>query len=571
MAIDLDELAGPVGGTEGARLAMHWKDQINTIKDSVDYKAWIKRGEKIEKRYRDERNRTDDDYNQRRYNSLWANVEILKPALYGKLPVPVVERRFKDKDPVARGASQILERGLRNEIEICGYDDALSQAVTDYLLPGRGSVWVRYEPEIEESVSLPPEPQTDMRDAQGEIAKSVTTPAGRKKLLLKPQSSDQDLSPEGEDLSEQKLHDTGDRIIRESTPVDYVPWPDFFTFPVRARVWAEVTAVGKRVYMSRDQAIRRFGKKIGKALPLRRDDRGEKSTSPASQPSDEDKCQVFEIWSKADETVYWVAEGYDYLCDRKDDPLKLTNFFPCPKPLYANATNNTLVPVPDYIQYQDQAVQIDELSQRIAMLTKACKMAGVYNAAAKDIQRLFNESVENELIPVDDWAAFAGEKGGVEGNMSLLPVKEIIGIINELMQCKQQQIEEMDRLTGINDIMRGTSDARETLGGVRLKSNNTGTRLQQRQNEVARLARDTLCIMADIMCQHFTTQSLIDVSGALYAEGLGPDDMPPMSAPQPQQQALPSPQPQMQLPKPMQPSPMSAAPPAMGGMPGMAR
>jgi len=350
-----------------------------------------------------------------------------------------------------------------------------------------------------------------------------------------------------------------------------VPWPDFFTFPVRARVWAEVTAVGKRVYMSRDQAIRRFGKKIGKALPLRRDDRGEKSTSPASQPSDEDKCQVFEIWSKADETVYWVAEGYDYLCDRKDDPLKLTNFFPCPKPLYANATNNTLVPVPDYIQYQDQAVQIDELSQRIAMLTKACKMAGVYNAAAKDIQRLFNESVENELIPVDDWAAFAGEKGGVEGNMSLLPVKEIIGIINELMQCKQQQIEEMDRLTGINDIMRGTSDARETLGGVRLKSNNTGTRLQQRQNEVARLARDTLCIMADIMCQHFTTQSLIDVSGALYAEGLGPDDMPPMSAPQPQQQALPSPQPQMQLPKPMQPSPMPAAPPAMGGMPGMAR
>jgi len=566
MAIELDELAGPEGGTEGSRLAMHWKDQINTIKDSPDHKSWVKRGEKIEKRYRDERNRTDEDYNQRRYNALWSNVEILKPALYGKMPLPVVERRFKDKDPVARGASQILERGLRNEIEICGFDDALSQAVTDYLLPGRGSVWVRYEPEIEQSVSLPPEPQTDMRDAQGEISKSVTTPAGRKKLLLNPQESDQDLSPEGEDLSEQKLQDTGDRIVRESTPVDYVPWPDFFTFPVRARVWAEVTAVGKRVYMSRDQAIRRFGKKIGKALPLRRDDRGEKGNSPVAQPTDEDKCQIFEIWSKSDETVYWVAEGYDYLCDRKDDPLKIAGFYPCPRPLYANATNNTLIPVPDYIQYQDQAVQIDELSQRIAMLTKACKMAGVYNAAAKDIQRLFNESVENELLPVDDWAAFAGEKGGVEGNMSLLPVKDIIGIINELMTCKQQQIEEMDRLTGINDIMRGTSDARETLGGVRLKSNNTGTRLQHRQNDVARFARDTLCIIADIMCQHFTAQSLIEVSGALYAEGLGPDDMPPLSALQPPQQALPPPQ--GQLPKPQAPPPMPAAPPAMGAMPG---
>ena len=563
MPIELDKLAGPDGGNEGSRLAAYWKDQLNTIKDNPEYKIWVKRGEKIEKRYRDERNRTDEDIGQRRYNSLWANVEILKPALYGKMPLPVVERRFKDKDPVARGASQILERGLRNEIEICGYDDALSQAVSDYLLPGRGAVWVRYAPEIEESVSLSPETQTDIRDSQGQI-KSVMTAGGRKKNLLDPEPSDTDVTPEGEDLSEQKLHDTGDRVIRESTPVDYVPWRDFFTLPVRARVWAEVTTVAKRVYMSRDQAIRRFGKRIGKALPLKRDDRGDKQLTTTSQPTDEDKCQVFELWSREDESVYWVAEGYDYLCDRKDDPLQLQGFFPCPRPIYANSTTNTLVPVPDYIQYQDQAVQIDELSQRIAMLTKACKMAGVYNAAAKDIQRLFNESVENELIPVDDWAAFAGEKGGVEGNISLLPVKDIIGIINELMICKEKQIEEMDRLTGINDIMRGTSDARETLGGVRLKSNNTGTRLQHRQNEVARLARDTLCIMADIMCQHFSPQSLIEVSGALYVEGLGPDDMPPLTALQPPQQGLPPPVPN-QMPKPAAPAMMPAAP-----MPGRA-
>ena len=46
----------------------------------------------------------------------------------------------------------------------------------------------------------------------------------------------------------------------------------------------------------------------------------------------------------------------------------------------------------------------------------------------------------------------------------------------------------MDRLTGITDIMRGTTDARETLGGQRLKSNSAGTRLQRRQNEAARLS-----------------------------------------------------------------------------------
>jgi hypothetical protein len=220
--------------------------------------------------------------------------------------------------------------------------------------------------------------------------------------------------------------------------------------------------------------------------------------------------------------------GYDHLCDRKDDPLELEFFWPTPRPLYANPSNNTLIPVPDFIQYQDQAIQVDELTQRIAMLTKACKMCGVYNAAAKSIQRIFNESVENELIPVDDWSAFA-EKGGVEGNWSLMPVQVIKDVINELMMVKQKQIEEMDRLTGINDILRGTSDARETLGGVRLKSNNTGTRLTHRQNEVARFARDTVRIMADIMAQHFSPQSLIEASGALYEEGLCAEDMPDLT------------------------------------------
>jgi hypothetical protein len=114
------------------------------------------------------------------------------------------------------------------------------------------------------------------------------------------------------------------------------------------------------------------------------------------------------------------------------------------------------LPVADYIEYQDQATQIDELSQRIAMLTRACKVAGVYSSSAKGVQRLLNESVENELIPVDDWAAFA-EKGGIAGQISFLPLKEIIGVLNELMMLKGKQIEEMDRLTGINDLMRGTT------------------------------------------------------------------------------------------------------------------
>jgi len=498
----VDRLAGKRGGIVGRRVASFWLNQIIDVDDDKEFKRWLKRGSTIEKRYRDERNRTDED-NQRRVNSLWANVEILTPALYGKCPVPTCERRFRDKDPTGRGAAQMIERALQNEIEICGFDESMRQALRDYLLSGRGSVWIRYEPEVSESVSIPTDDEQDQHDSLGNIR------------------------PDDDSPEEEKLRETGDRVTRESTPVDFIQWTDFYTFPSKARIWKEVTAVGKRVYMTRNQMKRRFGNEIGRAIPFQKDDRKTRRQEDSRSGHEiDEKAQVFEIWDKSREEVVWVAEGYQYLCDRQDDPLKIENFFPCPKPLYSNATNNTLIPVPDFIQYQDQAIQIDELTQRISMLAKACKVAGVYNAAAKGIQRLFNESVENEMIPVDDWSAFA-EKGGVAGNLSFIPLKEIMGVIEELTKIKERATAEMDRLTGINDIMRGVSDdERETLGGKRLKSAASGTRLQHRQDEVARFARDTLKIMADIMCQHFSPKSLIEVSGAMYEQGLGTMDVP---------------------------------------------
>jgi len=566
--IELDPLAGEEGGEESHRLAVFWLDQIEKMGKDKRYMLYLKRGRKIEARYRDERNRSDED-ERRKYSALWSNVEILKPAIYGRTPVPVAERRFGDKDPIARGAAQILERALRNEIEVCNFNEAMTQAVNDYLLPGMGTVWVRYEPQFSAGFSLHGENSIDMKDAQG---------------MLEPELYGED----GEllDQTGEKLSETDDEIIRETTPIDYIHWEDFIVFPTNARTWSEVVAVGKRVYMTYTQMAERFGKAIAKKIPLQKDERL-KFKYENTSIEHEVKGEVYEIWNKQDRKIYWVAEGYLFLLDRKEDPLNLEHFFPCPRPIVANQTNGTILPVADYIEYQDQATQIDELSQRIAMLTRACKVTGVYDSASTGIRRMLDESVENELIPVQNWAMFA-EKGGIQGQVSFFPLKEVIGVLNELTSLKQKQIEEMDRLTGINDLMRGTNDARETLGGVRLKSNYTGTRLTARQNEVARFARDTVRIMADIMCQHFSVQSLVEASGAMFEEGLGVDlsyvqqsmvsDIPPKPDPgaalQPQQPLmLPPPgglsQPQLQQAPAggnVVPFPRPATPP-VGGLP----
>ena len=500
MQIDLDPLAGKEGGAKSRRLAKFWLEQIGKV--DAEQKRWLKRGHAIEKRYRDERNRSEEE-GQRRANYLWCNTQIMYPALYGKCPVPIAERRFKDKDPIGRCAASIIERALRNDLDTDDFHESVGSAVMDYLLAGRGVCWVRYEPEFDVSMSIPVDGTNDLKDDQG------------------------DIEPDEDDPEEEKLEDTGSRLIEESVPVDYINWEDFYTFPRKARKWAHVRAVGKLCYMSQDEMCERWGEEIGKAIPLQREEPEKRQASEGKAATDknDDKGHVFEIWDKDKLEVVWVADGYEYIIDRKDDPLELTVFFPVPRPLYANATNGTVIPVPFYIQYQDQARQIDELTQRISQLAKACKIAGCYNAAAGEIARLLDESVENELIPVDNWQAFA-DKNGIEGQISLLPLKEIIEALTQLTQVKAATVEEMDRITGMTDVLRGvTTDARETLGKGKLNNNNGKSRLRQGQDEVARFARDIVRLKAEIMCKHFSNKSLVDASGALYEEGLGIADV----------------------------------------------
>lgn len=503
MQVDLDSLAGPDGGDKSRRLAKYWLEQISKV--DAEQKVWFKRGLAIEKRYRDQRNRSEEE-GQRRANYLWANTQIMYPALYGKCPLPIAERRFRDKDPVGRAAAQIIERALRNDLESDCFHDSVGSAVLDYLLPGRGVCWVRYEPEIGESISIPIDMQNDLKDAQGDI------------------EEDQD------DREEEKLEDTGSRLIRESAPVDYIAWRDFYMFPRKARRWSEITAVGKLVYMSQDEMCERWGDEIGMQIPLQKEDKDKRENTEGKATTDknDDKGHVYEIWDKQKLEVVWVADGYDYIVDRKDDPCKFTGFFPTPRPLSANSTNGTIVPVPFYIQYQDQARQIDELTQRISQLTKACKIAGIYDASMASLVRLLDESVENELIPEDRWAAIQAQTNGkgLEAAIALLPIQEIAAVLQQLMEVKQQQIEEMDRITGMTDVMRGvTTDARETLGKGRLNNNNGKSRLRQGQDEIARFCRDIVRLKAEVICKHFSNKSIIDSSGALYEEGLGIADV----------------------------------------------
>lgn len=434
-----------------------------------ELKKWQTRGEKIVKRYRDDR---EEFGGGRRYNILWSNIRTLMPAVYSKKPKAECSRRHKDADPVGRCAAQVLERALQYEIDhYSDFDSAIRHAVLDRLLPGRGVAWVRYEP------SYTPGQPEDVGETQ------ITD----------------DVEPE-----------MADTLESECSPVDYVFWKDFAHSP--ARTWEEVTWVARRVYMAKEEGKERFGEAF-KDVPMAHEPVGLDELKRDGINADSmKKAIVWEIWDKPTKTAIWVAEGCQTVLDEKPDPLKLDTFFPCPKPLFSTMTSDSLVPVADYVLYQDQARELDEITARIGKLVEAVKVVGVYDASQVGVQRMLSEGVDNTLIPIDTWAAF-GEKGGLKGTVDFLPLDVVVGALSQMYAAREQVKQVIYEVTGLSDIIRGASVASETATAQQIKSQYASLRLKEMQSDVARFASDILRIKAQIMCSYYSPETLVTMSG----------------------------------------------------------
>jgi len=455
--------------SEDKKSAQPWHDELSRYKEV--FKKWTERGEKVVKRYRDERK--DVEATDARFNIFWSNVQTLKPAIYAKPPNPEVSRRFDDQNDAARVASTILERVLAYEItQYPDFHATLSNVVDDRLLPGRGVAWIRYEPVIE---SVETEPQiTDYEEV-------------------------------GEGYEEEGY----EQITSETSPVDYVYWQDFAHLP--ARTWEEVTWVARRVYMSLEEGEERFGD-VFKLVPLtlspdRQD--GEKETTQSLK-----KAEIWEIWSKSEKCVYWIAENYDIVLDHRDDPLELINFFPCPKPYFATTTSGSLVPVADFLLYQDQADEIDDLTGRIKHLTKAMKVMGIYAADEPAIERLMKEGNDGVLIPVKNWAAFV-EKGGLQGAVQFMPLRDVAQALQQLYVARESCKQIVYETTGLSDIMRGASVASETATAQQIKSQFASLRLNNMKDDMSRFARDILRMKSEIICSKYQPETLVKISGIM--------------------------------------------------------
>lgn len=436
---------------------------------------WDRQSKRILKRYKDERGGDGTiESQERRFNVLWSNTQNLLPALYARNPKPDIQRRYKDADPIGRVTSDVLERAVTYFCDTDDFAAVSRQCVLDYLLPGRATSWIRYVPHFKPGQSQEGEEITDDIEAN-------------------PDQEGQAEAPEVIDYEE---------VVK-----DYVHRSDFGHNI--CRTWDEVWLGWRKVYLSRKELIERFGDEKGKLPPL---DYKKHDSSGKIIDDGIGKSVIYECWDKTRRVALWFHKSIPDALDLRPDPLGLEHFFPFPKPLFTNLANDSLIPVPLYVEYQDQAAELDLLTARIAMMTRCLKVVGIYDASAEGLNRMFNEGTENELIPVQQWALFA-EKGGMQGAMQLLDIKGIAQAILDAYSARDQVKRDLDEITGMSDIVRGTTDPDETASAQKLKSGYANQRISDMQRDVQRFIREEVRIMTDVIANHFQIETIKQISG----------------------------------------------------------
>ena len=428
-----------------------WLDQIE--RSGSDEKDWREDAAKAEAVYQ-----SKNGSRNREFNIFHANIETIVPALYNSTPIPDVRRRFADKDPVGKVVSDIIERSLSFSVDTYDFDGTMHATIKDSEITDRGVARVRYVPYF---------------------------------------------SGEGEE----------EKLSYAEVTCEHVLWRDFRRGP--GRFWGEVPWIAFRHYLSKDEVAKLIvGTEIDiEEIPLNYSSDGTTDSKDKDAKADVFKRgMVWEIWDKDSKKILFICQDYrDAVLKAEDDPLQLTKFFPIPRPLQAIEQTGSLVPVTPLRIYESLVDELNVVTRRITKLVKSLRPRGLYGGNALDIKAA-SEAEDGELVPATDAMAFLNN-GGLEKAIHWYPLDPTVNAIKALYEQRAVIEQTIREVTGVADIMRGSTDPNETLGAQQLKAQWGSLRIQRRQSEAARFARDLFEIKAEIIATKFDWPLLSKMTG----------------------------------------------------------
>ncbi|MGI8397794.1 hypothetical protein ACRYWZ_15585 [Agrobacterium deltaense] len=435
------------------------------------------------------------------FNILFSNVETIVPAVINSSPVPDIRRRFNDADPAARVVADILERAISVQIDDSRLQVELEAAAQDAFLAGRGIVRIKFhgdvvggEPTKEELEDAADEDTAGLLDRDPYEADEQGLSSGDGEVL----------DAESVDGSAGRIGHNGgpplERLENERISFEAVSWKDYRHGP--SKRWQDRPWDAFRFVIAKDDEHDSFDRDLIRS-------QFDESETKTWTESGEDICG-WEIWCKKTKKVYFVSDD-GVMLKVVDDPLGLSNFFPVPTPMQPIEVTGRLKPVNPFSIYRKLADQLDTISKRIDVLTKAMKVKGWYSGTEETLKSVIDLE-DDEFAPIPNGELWSQSAGGIAAAIAFWPIEKFIVALQQLYSAREQTKQAIYEITGISDIVRGASAASETATAQQIKSQWGSLRIQKMQRMMERYARDLFVMMTEIIATRFTFQTLQEMT-----------------------------------------------------------
>jgi hypothetical protein len=147
---------------------------------------------------------------------------------------------------------------------------------------------------------------------------------------------------------------------------------------------------------------------------------------------------------------------------------------------------------------------------RINKLVDQCRPRGAIAGDAADVKRIA-EAGDGELVPLN--RPDMVNNGGRDAATTWFPLQPTVEALKVLVEQRNEIKQVIYEVTGIADILRGSTNPNETLGAQQLKAQWGSLRIQDRQAEVQRFARDILRLKAEIIANKFSWETITAQAG----------------------------------------------------------
>jgi len=466
-----------------------WHSQLSSAENR--HSKFFEEGKESIQIYKARKEMTDT---QRRLNVWWYLVNTLLPAYYSSTPKAEVNLRKRVGAMKYQLGAVVLERNTQFAMdEHFDFDQVGYNAALQFLLTGRSILWARYEAEFErEEVEF-----ALIRGAEGGLFKADGTPyEGPEEGLI--------VSPEGMIVGKMEMEVKDD----ERAVLDCVHYNDFLCSDARNE--SEIEWVARRAFMSRLEVEEMFGKDVAEDLSFDSYPDALKRDLYQETQKYEGKAELYEIWCKESDKVYWLQKkGENSVLQESEPAVEFEGFWPCAV-INQSTDPDSIIPVSDYVHVKDQILEVERITTRLASVVQAIRTNAVYDATmGQQVEQLLQGDLK--YIPVMNWPSYKG-RGGQASGIEYLDIGPYVEAMQTLQAARSAALEQLYETLKVSDLLRGTSAEYKTATANRLENQWSSLGLIVRQNQFAKFVSDGVNKLGTIIASQFSPKVLFEVA-----------------------------------------------------------